>query len=265
MATGQAMPVDYIFFIYGLAFLYVGAVCLSMRQGVPELVPWRLLGLFGVSHGFHEWLDLLALEIGDSSAFVLARLALMTLSYVALFEFGRLGAERLGLWVLPRWVVVPVVLAVGLTVVANNSATANGLCRLFLALPACLLAMGTLIQRARSAGRAEQPWLLATAMGFLAYGLTAGVVGPTSAFPLAHLINHGPSHPTVPGRLRRIYRHGFVGLRPRAHRIERPHAAFTLAFLANLGQLGRGGDGGQPIHRLDGAALRRRYARSHVG
>ncbi len=189
MATGQAMPVDYIFFIYGLAFLYVGAVCLSMRQGVPELVPWRLLGLFGVSHGFHEWLDLLALEIGDSSTFVLARLALMTLSYVALFEFGRLGAERLGLWVLPRWVVVPVVLAVGLTVVANNSATANGLCRLFLALPACLLAMGTLIQRARSAGRAEQPWLLATAMGFLAYGLTAGVVGPTSAFPLAHLIN----------------------------------------------------------------------------
>jgi PAS domain S-box-containing protein len=183
------MPVDYIFFIYGLAFFYVGAVCLSMRQGIPEAVPWKLLGLFGVSHGTNEWLDLVALSIGDSPAFMLGRLVVMTLSYVMLFEFGRCGAERLGWRGLSWWLVLPMLLAVALTAGCVDLATANGLARLLLAVPGCLLTALVLVRRARSAGAAERPWLPVVAGGFLVYGVAAGLVGPVSTLPLAAILN----------------------------------------------------------------------------
>ncbi len=184
------MPVDYIFFIYGLAFLYVGAVCLSMRQNNPEPVPWQLLGVFGISHGLHEWLDLLALSIGDPLWFALSRLMVMTLSFAVLFEFGRLGAHRLGWTVPPRWLIWPVLLAVTLTAAGSGLATANGLCRILLALPGCLLTALVLIRRAGPATTGERLWLLTAAGGFVVYGLAAGLVGPASALPLAGIINH---------------------------------------------------------------------------
>jgi PAS domain S-box-containing protein len=185
----MATPVDYIFFIYGLAFLYVGAVCLSMRQGIPEPVPWKLLGLFGLSHGLHEWLDLLALSVGESVAFTVGRLGLMTLSYGLLLEFGRRGAERLEWRVPPWWAVMPVVLVVALSATTSGLAVANGAARLLLALPGCLLAAVVLVVRARSIGVAGWPWLLLAAGGFVAYGVAAGLVVPASTLPPATVIN----------------------------------------------------------------------------
>src|SRR6185369_5300604 len=83
---------DYIFFFYGLAFILLMAVCAIMyRRAEKNELPWMLLGLFGLIHGLNEWLDMLAISLGDNGTFSTFRIAMMALSFVFLTEFGRLG------------------------------------------------------------------------------------------------------------------------------------------------------------------------------
>lgn len=52
-------------------------------------MPWRWLMWFGLLHGAKEWLDLLALALGDDPRFTAIRLVLMGASFFCLLEFGR--------------------------------------------------------------------------------------------------------------------------------------------------------------------------------
>jgi len=76
------------------------------------------LGLFGVTHGLSEWLDLLALGLPSSFSLNMARVGLMVVSFVLLMEFARAGTLTLrgrapGRWIiaaflgLPSWAVLP--------------------------------------------------------------------------------------------------------------------------------------------------------------
>jgi hypothetical protein len=79
---------DYIFFLYGLSFLLLAVMVHNLGHQTSDVMPWRWLAGFGLLHGANEWLDLLALSLGDDPPFVLIRLALMAASFLCLLEFS---------------------------------------------------------------------------------------------------------------------------------------------------------------------------------
>ncbi len=108
MANFLSYQLDFILFFYGLAFLLLGTTCFGISRTGKEGEFWGVLGSFAVAHGAGEWLDLTALIFSDSPAFALARIALMTGSFLLLMEFARRNAVRFGLklqalWLYPLW------------------------------------------------------------------------------------------------------------------------------------------------------------------
>jgi hypothetical protein len=92
ISTFLQMQLDYIFFFYGLGFILLAAVILSMSGSEDRPLPWGWLGLFSLTHGTNEWLDMLALSLKDSPAFSVVRFIVMAVSFLFLVEFGRSGA-----------------------------------------------------------------------------------------------------------------------------------------------------------------------------
>jgi hypothetical protein len=128
-------------------------------------------------HGLNEWLDMLALGVPDSFVFGLARLALMSVSFAVLLEFGRRGLKNLGVVALPaRWLLPPLVclgafgLPAGLP--GMNAAFRHGL-----ALPGAILAALAFWHGWRKAG-ASRGWLGVAAVVMAVYALAAGLVVP---------------------------------------------------------------------------------------
>ena len=114
MTTFFQAQMDYIFFFYGLAFIGLGVVAYILSKEVNQRLPWGWLALFGFTHGFNEWLDLMALVWGDGVWFEALRWAIMTASFLCLVEFGRLSlTQRRGRGP-GRWLLVVLALAAGL-------------------------------------------------------------------------------------------------------------------------------------------------------
>lgn len=101
---------DYIFFVYGLAFLLLTWVLWGRVRLAEERLPWVWLAWFGLLHGANEWLDMLAISLGDSQGFREIRLVILAASFAPLIEFGRAGLQAQGLRTPGRWV-LPVLLA----------------------------------------------------------------------------------------------------------------------------------------------------------
>ena len=82
-----------LYLLYGLAFFTLGVAILSRDTRLSELgiarIIW-LLAVFGIIHGFHEWLELLEQLSPDviSPAFSLFRLLLVSSSFLFLLYFG---------------------------------------------------------------------------------------------------------------------------------------------------------------------------------
>lgn len=178
MAAFFTEQLDYILFFYGLAFILLGATSFAVARGARRTMPWPMLGAFGYIHGAVEWLDLLALILGDNPGLALARTALMTVSYIPLMEFGRLLAIGRGLRMPGRWLYLPLaalVLFGGYLAGVNG---ANAFARYVLAFPGALAVCGLLALQSRDAPPPERRWLMAGAAGFGLYALAAGLVVP---------------------------------------------------------------------------------------
>ena len=82
-----------LYLLYGLAFFTLGVAILSRDTRLSELgiarILW-LLALFGISHGFHEWLELLELlyPLAATDSFLLFRLLVVSASFLFLLYFG---------------------------------------------------------------------------------------------------------------------------------------------------------------------------------
>lgn len=82
-----------LYLLYGLTFFTLGIAILSRdirlsELGIARII--RLLAVFGIIHGFHEWLELLELQfpaIVDSD-FKVFRLAVVSVSFLFLLYFG---------------------------------------------------------------------------------------------------------------------------------------------------------------------------------
>ncbi len=189
MSTFFQGQMDYIFFFYGLAFIGLGVVSYILSKEVNQRLPWGWLALFGLTHGFNEWLDLLALSWGDGVWFAACRWAVMTVSFLCLVEFGRLGLIRQRGRGPGRWVLGILVLGAGLGVLWSWSGL-NATSRYALGLVGGLGAGWALFGEGRQADPRSRPWLLAGAVGFILYGLATGVVVPRAGFWPAAAVNY---------------------------------------------------------------------------
>ncbi|MBF0533003.1 MAG: CHASE domain-containing protein [Candidatus Omnitrophica bacterium] len=179
---------DLIFFVYGLAFLLLAAVCVPLQKKRQVNIPWFWLGLFGLTHGCNEWLDLLSISLGDSESFKWARLIVMTVSFIFLIEFGRAACEKLDRFKAGLWIYLPLLLGAAYGYVLG-AAGLNGSCRFalgFLGSVYSALALWEISRREKSGSQA----LRVGAAVFLIYGLAGGLVPPKSLFGLAGIINH---------------------------------------------------------------------------
>jgi len=180
---------DYAFFCYGLAFIILAAVCVSLQKAERERLPWRTLGLFGLTHGIAEWVELIALQTGDSVTFLAAHSILMTISFLFLMEFGRdayvlLRGRGPGRWIL----LLPLAFTAAGGAAAGWSGV-NAATRYALALPAGLWLANTLYRYAGT--QAAQARLLLIAAAALAglYAVASGLIVPVAPFFPASLIN----------------------------------------------------------------------------
>lgn len=189
---------DYIFFCYGLAFIILAAVCASLQKAERERLPWRILGLFGFTHGITEWADMTAIQIGDSTLFMAARFTLMTISFLFLLEFGRDGGARLRGKGPGRWILL---LALAFAAAGGSAvgwAGVNAITRYVLGLPAGLWAANTLYRYAgMQAVHARRLLFAASALTGL-YAFATGLIVPHAPFFPASII-HGDSFFRVVG------------------------------------------------------------------
>jgi PAS domain S-box-containing protein len=189
-----SQQMDYIFFVYGLAFLLLAAtlqgLCrLKLHQRQQQL-PWPFLALFGLLHGGNEWLDMLVVSLGDSPTFAALRLVCLGASFLALLEFGRRselalhGSGKGYLLYLP-------LLAVALTGWGVDAKGLNATCRYALGLTGGLWAAWSLLHYGRRLNSVtDRRWLMIAAGSMGCYALAAGAVVPASTFFPASFLNH---------------------------------------------------------------------------
>ncbi|MDP2811097.1 MAG: diguanylate cyclase [Rhodocyclaceae bacterium] len=153
--------------------------------------PWAFLGLFGVLHGSYEWLELAALNLGDSPILSTVRLALLATSFLALFEFGRRSVRfggRPGRLASP-WLyalLLPIAVAGWLAGFPDGM---NATVRYALGLTGAWGASAALFLRARASVAPERGWLNSVGLSLALYGIACGVVVPAAAFAPASVIN----------------------------------------------------------------------------
>jgi diguanylate cyclase (GGDEF)-like protein len=191
MATFLSTQLDFILFFYGLAFLLLGTTCFSISRGEKAGESWGVLGLFAVVHGAGEWLDLIALIIGDSPAFAVARIVLMTGSFMLLMEFARRNAIRLGLRLQGRWLYPPLLLLVAYGGFTGGLTTAGDLARYAIGFVGALATSIVFVWDARGLSGAARRFAIFAAVGFALYAVAAGAIVPAAPFWPADRFNYG--------------------------------------------------------------------------
>jgi PAS domain S-box-containing protein len=199
MADFFLLNLDYVYFVYGLAFITLAAALVGAegadRSEGPR-PPWKLLVVFGLLHGANEWLDLLALSLGDFPFFYTARLAVLAVSFVLLLEFGRKGVASLGGTSVGAWIYAVLIPLACLGALSGLQGL-NASTRYVFGLSGGLWAGRALLLWARLKG-GENPTgargrpdklLLLSAVSFALYGIAAGVIVPEADFFPASVLN----------------------------------------------------------------------------
>lgn len=177
---------DLAFFYYGLAYVLMAAVCLSLRRDDRKSLPWAFLGLFGVLLGSVAWLNLIAISFGDSAAGLYLRIVMMASAFVCLVEFGRAGIAASARFA-GRWIHIPLIL-LALSGALGDEQSIKLSPRYALALPGGILAAVALFRASRHGGGRSR--LLQAASGaMLLVALTSGLIGSSASFFPASVLN----------------------------------------------------------------------------
>ena len=173
---------DFIFLVYGLAFVLLAANALSLRRQQARGLPWGWFALSGLAHAAEEWMEMYALGLGGGTATTATGIALHAASFALLLEFGRSGLGRPG-----PWIHLPLLAAAA----AGGWAGLPGLdvsVRYALGLTGGLAAAAALLRAARAAG-APRRWLGAASALSALYAVAVGVVVPPAPIFPASLLN----------------------------------------------------------------------------
>lgn len=187
---------DYIYFFYGLSFLFLALVCFNIDSKKARSLPWFLLGLFGLAHGVNEWIDLLVITYGQNKVFYLLHPFFLGLSYILLFEFALAGYARSQKEILARrWVYIPLILMILLGARSGENGLGAGI-RFFLGFPAASLAAFVVYKAAKSEQKQRTSlYLLSAFLGL--YSVFTGLIVPKANFLSAGWINFDSFYQTV--------------------------------------------------------------------
>lgn len=179
MQSFFAGQMDFVFFVYGLAFFVLGASCLTLRTDAFPRLPLGWLAGFALSHGASEWLDLAVLSVGPAQGLVMVKTAAMMASFLFLLEFGRRSLCRSGLpFVLGAWLPLLLLALTGLAGALGGLRFLDVAARYLLGLPGGLLGAAAIYGAARSSRSGIRPWLLALAAQMAIYAALAGAITP---------------------------------------------------------------------------------------
>ncbi len=186
MSTFLAGQIDYVYFLYGLAFILLGAVCFSWVREGPRHFPWLLLAGFAFAHGAGEWLELVALTGGDTPSFETVRALVFGVSFLALIEFARRSNEALHGRTLGWWLHGAVLGGVASLTLAHGVSSLNASFHLLAGTPASIWA-GLLFLSAAASGVPDERTtargaLLSAGLALCTYGALDGLVVPAVPF-----------------------------------------------------------------------------------
>ncbi len=178
---------DYIYFFYGLSFILLASICFGLPQIKQHRLPLALLGMFGLIHGVSEWLDMLAMSLGDSTVFSITRLGMMALSFAFLFEFSRVGWQRQMGKGPGRWIYIPLSMIAFSGLLAGQSGL-NVTIRYTFGLGGGLWAAHVLL-RTSKLEKASHHYFIYAAVCMALYAIAAGAIVPPSSFFPASVFN----------------------------------------------------------------------------
>jgi|GEM_PF-2982391 len=179
---------DYIYFIYGLSFFILSAVCFMVRRVDRAGLNWSLLGLFAFIHGLNEWLDLLAVSFGDSIPYKFIRLCVMSLSFIFLFEFALCGLETCFKKSYASLLYPPVALIMLYGISCNDINLCNILARYSLCLSGGMLSAAAMFVYSKKIYPAGQK-IKNASIAMALYALMSGLVTQRADFFPASVIN----------------------------------------------------------------------------
>lgn len=181
---------DYIFFVYGLAFVILSAVSFNMKADSRDAPRWKWLCLFGLFHGMNEWLDMFKLSMEEPGTFYSGlSVFCLTISFLFLFEFGRssfhvFGKKKPGAYLYLLFVFVPCV------AIYSDLSSCSAAVRNVIGLTGGLLSaavMGRFGLSLRKRGGGGDLVVAAVFMAF--YALSAGLITPKTNFFPGSIIN----------------------------------------------------------------------------
>jgi signal transduction histidine kinase len=199
-----------VYFLYGLGFFVAGVVVLleaSRRPQLPLAQGLSLLAIFGIIHGCHEWIEMFQL-IAEGSSMLFSqfpRLPILTISFIALLEFGIQmlsldGTHRWRpVWGPVRWVLLAVFfVGEGLIWLRWGGqeewlTAADAFCRYSLAIPGAVLAAAGLFRQSRRLSRERigvSRDIAIVGLAFLLYGIPGQVLVCPSPLPPSNVINN---------------------------------------------------------------------------
>jgi len=179
---------DYIYFFYGLSFLFLALICFNIDQRRSRALPWFLLGLFGFTHGINEWIDFFIATFGQNKNLLLWHPAVLGLSYIFLFEFSLIAYVRLERKALARrWVYIPLLFMIYLGARSGDNGVSSAI-RYFLGFPSAILAAFVVFRAAIAEHKDKRP-LYALSGILVLYAIFTGLIVNKSNFLIAQRVN----------------------------------------------------------------------------
>jgi len=179
---------DYVYFVYGLAFICLAAVSFTLKKDKKQGFPWIFLGFFGLIHGIHEWIDLLVIALGEFSHLAFLRLTFLFLSYLFLLYFAVKSYAVLNQKPLKLIYFIPLILFVFLGCFLGQDGF-NVFCRYFLGFPAGVFSALAIFRISRSNVNGKF-WLKVLSFSMLVYAIATGLIVPKIDFLLGRWINY---------------------------------------------------------------------------
>jgi PAS domain S-box-containing protein len=188
MTAFVLQQMDYVFFIHGLSFFLVSAICFYIASNNKTTSGWQWLGAFGALHGTKQWLHLGALSLGDDVYCQWARLGIVFLSFLCLCEFGQRVVKNKPRLFERRWAYPPL-----LMIAASGAGYGvDGLdvtVRYALGFVGSLWTAFALFQLSQETSRPARRWLVVAAACFATYAVAVGLIVPPAAFFPAQYFN----------------------------------------------------------------------------
>jgi len=185
--TGQ---MDYIYLVYGFAFITMALAVFGLMRVKNQKMPWVWLLVFALLHGLHEWAEMTALSMGDKPWLAMLRLVVLATSFTFLLKFARVSAPARGRKCAPNWRtrVLFFCALTGIFAVPRDIGLTVSV-RYLLGLAGALWASRAFYGYWKALSARSRLGLRLAAAGMAVYAVATGMIVPKASFVPASVIN----------------------------------------------------------------------------